>query len=82
MRELRLLIEAGDAEGVRSALASEPSLANRPIRWVLNQENHSAPLHYVSDCVANGWLTVPGGRAAHGGGSTSHSGDSVTFASL
>ena len=55
--EFRLLLERGDAEGVRRALASDPGLANRPIRWFLNQENQTDPLHYVSDCVANGWLT-------------------------
>ena len=55
--ELRLLIERGDAVGVGSALASEPGLANRTIRWYLNRANESDPLHYVSDCVGNGWLT-------------------------
>jgi ankyrin repeat protein len=55
--EFRLLIERGDAEGVRRALESDPGLANRTIRWVVNQENESDPLHYVSDCVAQGWLT-------------------------
>lgn len=53
----RLLIERGDVEGVRSALESDPELANRTIRWFMNQENASDPLHYVCDCVANGWLT-------------------------
>jgi ankyrin repeat protein len=53
----RLLIEQGDVEGVRSALDSNPRLANETIRWHLNQDNESDPLHYVSDCVSNGWLT-------------------------
>ncbi len=53
----RVLIERGDAEGVRNALEADPGLANRTIRWFLNQENDTDPLHYVSDCVANGWLT-------------------------
>ncbi|MFL6604987.1 MAG: ankyrin repeat domain-containing protein [Steroidobacteraceae bacterium] len=55
--EFRLLIERGDAAGVRRALESDPALANRTIRWFLNQENETDPLHYVSDCVAHGWLT-------------------------
>jgi ankyrin repeat protein len=55
--ELRLLIERGDVEGVRGALESNPGLANRTIRWYLNQENETDPLHYVSDCVGHGWLT-------------------------
>lgn len=42
---------------VRRALASDSGLANRAVRWFLNQENESDPLHYVSDCVAQGWLT-------------------------
>lgn len=50
------LIERGDVSGVRRALESEPALANRPIRWFLNQQNESDPLHYVSDCVGQGWL--------------------------
>lgn len=53
----RLLIERGDSAGVSSALKSDPQLANRTIRWYLNQNNESDPLHYVSDCVAKGWLT-------------------------
>ena len=55
--EFRLLIERGDVEGIRSALAREPVLANRTIRGFLNQENESDPLHFVSDCVGHGWLT-------------------------
>lgn len=51
------LIKRGDAEGVRRALTADASLANRPIRWRLNQQNESGPLHYVSDCVGHGWLT-------------------------
>lgn len=53
----RRAIETGDVEGVRHALALDPALANRTIRWHLNQDNESDPLHYVSDCVFNGWLT-------------------------
>jgi ankyrin repeat protein len=55
--EFRLLIERGDAAGVRRALESDPGLANRTISWSLNQEIETDPLHYVSDCVAHGWLT-------------------------
>ena len=43
--KFRLLIEHGDSVGVKNALASVPALANE-----------SDPLHYVSDCVGNGWL--------------------------
>jgi ankyrin repeat protein len=53
----RRLIEQGDVAGVRSALEADPGLANRTIHWHLKQDNESDPLHFVSDCVANGWLT-------------------------
>jgi ankyrin repeat protein len=52
----RLLIETGDLTGIRRALQAEPALANQTIRWVLNQQNESDPLHFVSDCVSQGWL--------------------------
>jgi uncharacterized protein len=55
--EFRKLVETGDVDGLRSALAAEPEFARRTIRWYLNQWNESDPLHYVSDCVGNGWLT-------------------------
>ena len=55
--EFRLLIERGDVDGLRRALESEPTLANRTIHWFLNQQNESDSLHYVSDCVGQGWLT-------------------------
>ncbi|MEO7916532.1 MAG: ankyrin repeat domain-containing protein [Dokdonella sp.] len=55
--EMRRLIEKGDVEGVRRALELNPALANEPIFWVLNQSNTSDPLHYLSDCVGQGWLT-------------------------
>jgi ankyrin repeat protein len=70
--EFRLLIEHGDLEGVRSALKSDSGLANRTIRWYLNQQNESDPLHYISDCVGHGWLTngnegeIAGLLLAHG----------------
>lgn len=54
---LRRLIERGDVVGVRHALEHDPTLANRTIHWHLNQDNESDPLHYVSDCVSQGWLT-------------------------
>jgi uncharacterized protein len=56
--EFRILIERGDAEGLRRALHADAGLANRPIRWYLNQQNESDPLHYVSDCFGNGWLAT------------------------
>jgi uncharacterized protein len=55
--DFRLLIERGDVDGIRDALESEPALANQTIRWFLNRQNESDPLHYVSDCIGNGWLT-------------------------
>lgn len=64
--DFRLLIERGDTEGVRSALESDPELANGTIRWFLNQENEADPLHYVSDCVGNGWLANDKGGAIAG----------------
>ena len=54
--DFRLLIESGNEAGLREALRLEPALANRTIRWFLNQQNESDPLHYVSDCVGHGWL--------------------------
>lgn len=53
----RRLIEQGDVEGVQRALERDPSLANRTIRWHLNQDNESDPLHYISDCFSHKWLT-------------------------
>lgn len=53
----RRLIEQGDVEGVRRALERDPSLANRTIRWHLNRDNESDPLHFVADCFGHGWLT-------------------------
>ncbi|MEO7432313.1 MAG: ankyrin repeat domain-containing protein [Dokdonella sp.] len=50
-------IRSGDLDGVRRALLSDESLASRPIRWFLNQQNESDPLHYIADCVGQGWLT-------------------------
>jgi ankyrin repeat protein len=55
--ELRLLIERGDVQGMQRALAANRALANQTILWVHNQANESDPLHYVSDCVYQGWLT-------------------------
>ena len=54
----RRLIEQGDVEGVRRALERDSTLANRTIRWHLNQDNESDPLHYLSDSVSQGWLTI------------------------
>src|ERR1700676_5698172 len=54
--DFRLLIEKGNVDGMRGALESEPALANQTIRWFLNQQNESDPLHYVSDCFGHGWL--------------------------
>ena len=55
--EFRLLIERAEVDNLRRALMSEPTLAKRPIHWFLNQQNASDPLHFVSDCVGQGWLT-------------------------
>jgi ankyrin repeat protein len=53
----RRLIEHGDVDILRNALDADPGLAIRTIHWHLNQDNESDPLHFVSDCVGNGWLT-------------------------
>jgi hypothetical protein len=42
--KFRLLIEHGDIDGIRCALEAQPELANRTIRWYLNQNNESDPL--------------------------------------
>jgi ankyrin repeat protein len=52
----RRLIEDGDLQGLKGALASDPELANQSVAWFLNQKNESDPLHYVCDCVFNDWL--------------------------
>ncbi len=52
----RGLIEAGDLQGLKQALVAEPELANRSVVWFLNQTNESDPLHYVCDCVFNGFI--------------------------
>ena len=54
--EFRQIIESGNLQGLKKALATNPELANQSIAWYLNQHNQSDPLHYVSDCVFNGWL--------------------------
>jgi len=54
--DFRLLIERGNVDGIRGALESEPALADQTIRWFLNQQNESDPLHYVCDCFGHGWL--------------------------
>ena len=54
--KFRLLIEAGDLQGLKDALESDPELANQSVGWFLNQKNDSDPLHYVCDCVFNDWL--------------------------
>ena len=51
------LLERGNLRAVADALESSPELANRTIRWHLNQDNESDSLHYLSDCVGHGWLT-------------------------
>ncbi|MFN8572132.1 MAG: ankyrin repeat domain-containing protein [Gemmatimonadaceae bacterium] len=53
----RLLIERGDVDSLRSALGTAPDLANTVVRWHLNRDNVSDPLHYVCDCVGQGWLS-------------------------
>jgi len=55
-KEFRELIEAGELTKLKDALEYTPGLANQSIEWFLNQINESDPLHYVSDCVFNGWL--------------------------
>jgi ankyrin repeat protein len=54
---LKQLIEAGDVDAIDTLLAAQPALANEPIHWHLNQDNRSDPLHYIADCVSNGWLS-------------------------
>jgi hypothetical protein len=54
--DFRNLIESGDVAGLRAALAAEPARASRTIRWYLNRWNESDPLHFVCDCVGQGWL--------------------------
>lgn len=87
----RQAIERGDLDGVRRALDAQPSLANRRIRWYLNQHNESDPLHFVSDSVGHGWLTngkegeIAEALLAHGAalnGSKDHEPPLIAAASL
>jgi ankyrin repeat protein len=55
--EFRKIIEAGDVVAAESALASDRELADKTVVWELNQECQSDPLHFVSDCVAQGWIS-------------------------
>lgn len=55
--QFRQNIEKGDIVELEIFLQEYPEYTNRKIKWELNQENQSDPLHYVSDCVFNGWLT-------------------------
>lgn len=52
--KFRLMIEAGDLQGLKGTLESDPELANKSVVWFLNQKNESDPLHYACDCVFNG----------------------------
>jgi ankyrin repeat protein len=54
--QFKAALTRGDTVAVRAALAKDAGLANATIRWHLNQDNESDPLHYVCDCVAHGWL--------------------------
>ena len=54
--KFRLMIEAGDLQGLSAVLIADHDLANQSVSWHLNQNNQSDPLHYVCDCVFNGWL--------------------------
>lgn len=87
----RQAIERGDLTEVRRALDAQPSLANRRIRWYLNQHNESDPLHFVSDSVGHGWLTngkegeIAEALLAHGAalnGSKDHEPPLIAAASL
>jgi ankyrin repeat protein len=55
--QFREYIENGNFAGLKCFLQKHPEYSNRKVKWQLNQENESDPLHYVSDCVFNGWLT-------------------------
>jgi ankyrin repeat protein len=55
--DFRSIVESGDVEALRAALAAEPARANATIRWYLNQWNESDPLHFVCDCVGHARLT-------------------------
>src|SRR5687768_1150884 len=56
MQAFRKLIEAGDVESVKNALAADPLLANGTVVWGLRQERESDPLHFVCDCVSEEWI--------------------------
>ncbi len=50
------IIAEGDLEGLETALASNPEVANNIIEWGPEGKNQSDPLHFVSDCVFEGVL--------------------------
>jgi ankyrin repeat protein len=51
------LIEQGLVEELKNLLVKNPELSNKKIKWGQKNKNETDPLHYVSDCVFNGWLT-------------------------
>ncbi len=56
MQAFRKLIEAGDVDSVKNALAADSLLANGTVVWGLRQECESDPLHFVCDCVSEEWI--------------------------
>lgn len=57
MLEFRKIIESGDVDAARSALACNGELADSTVIWGLQEECQSDPLHFVSDCVAEEWIS-------------------------
>jgi ankyrin repeat protein len=55
--ELQRLLRAGDGAALRALLVAQPALANGTVRWFAGQWNDTDPLHFISDCVSQGWLT-------------------------
>jgi len=55
-QRFRNLIEEGNVEGIRNALATDPEFADRTVVWGLKLDCESDPLHFVCDCVFEEWI--------------------------
>ena len=57
--DVRAAIERNDVAGLASLLADDPSLANALIRWGVDDDIHSHPVHFVCDKLFD--RTLPAG---------------------
>lgn len=55
---VKITIDTGNLSALRQALAEHPTGADTPIAWGERDKNRTHPLHYVSDKVFTGALTI------------------------